>query len=220
MLIQSLVILWGLFSPAWAFGATQICVQAVANAGITVRTVSAADEDLGETVAQILAIQSKLWLADRHSKPSEQGFLIGKWSPEETQRLVRTEKVLVAESEGKVVGYTILVEGRVFESALRPGLDSILCHRFRPDFGSITYLQQIGVDPDSARAGVGSALVRAAKEISPQGIFLAILALPFHNAASYAFFQKQGFTAIGFLDVTAYEALGDKRSHLMYWKEI
>ncbi len=56
------------------------------------------------------------------------------------------------------------------------------------------FIDQLYVDPDSQRQGVGASLISSARALSPSGLHLFTFET---NASGRAFYEKQGFRATG-----------------------
>src|SRR5262245_17399603 len=57
------------------------------------------------------------------------------------------------------------------------------------------FIDQLYVDPDCQRQGVGASLISSAKALSPSGLHLFTFET---NASGRAFYEKHGFKATGF----------------------
>lgn len=57
------------------------------------------------------------------------------------------------------------------------------------------FIDQLYVDPDSQRQGVGASLILSAEALSPSGLHLFTFET---NASGRAFYEKHGFKATGF----------------------
>ncbi len=77
-------------------------------------------------------------------------------------------EVLVALDEGEIQGFAAVADGR---------------------------LDHLYVRPDRLRRGIGTALIDAAKELSPQGLRLFVFQ---RNDAARAFYRRHGFTVVSF----------------------
>ena len=75
--------------------------------------------------------------------------------------------VFVAEADGRAVGFMAIAGG---------------------------FIDQLYVDPDSQRQGVGAALISSAQALSPSGLHLFAFET---NTSGRAFYEKHGFRATG-----------------------
>jgi putative acetyltransferase len=73
------------------------------------------------------------------------------------------------------------------------------------------YLDQIVVDPQRWRSGVGAALIAEAKRLAPQGLTLDVNT---DNARAIAFYLRQGFLHSG----AGVNAISGKPVHHMSWR--
>ena len=96
--------------------------------------------------------------------------------------------VLVAEQDGDVVGYAMLVHGEPYDDAVR----AVVRHR------PTTELSKIYVLPDAHGGGVArellAAAVEVAREIGAAGIWLGTNQA---NVRAQRFYEKSGFEKIG-----------------------
>ena len=89
------------------------------------------------------------------------------WKDRFRDELVRRGEVWVAEVEGQIVGFIVV-------------------------FKDECELNQIFVDPTYQNKGIGTVLLKKAKEISPQGLRLKTLQ---SNTKACLFYEKHDFTA-------------------------
>jgi GNAT superfamily N-acetyltransferase len=97
-----------------------------------------------------------------------------------TQRLAREEAtLLLAERDGRTVGFTLLY----------PGYSSVSTAR-------VLVLNDLYVDPAARRAGVARALLRAAAQAGrEQGVLRLALETARDNFAAQALYRSEGWTA-------------------------
>ncbi len=73
------------------------------------------------------------------------------------------------------------------------------------------YLDQMVVAPDQWRSGVGTALIDAAKRVSPEGLDLDV---NIDNARAIGFYRRQGFSITG----AGANPISGKPVHRMSWR--
>jgi hypothetical protein len=79
------------------------------------------------------------------------------------------------------------------------------------------YIDQIGISQNFIRKGIGTVLVKRAKELSPHGLLTDILIAPQLNQASLSFFSAQGFQEIGVMDIEGREGRPSLRTSVRIW---
>lgn len=149
------------------------------NQSVRVRTAVAADldaiADLGLSV-QRLHVAARPDLFAQPDGEAIRAYFAGKIDGD--------DHVLVAEKEGRVVGYLIA------ERLIRPA------NPFRPAY-DLLYIHQLGVDPGVKRQGIGRALVCEAEAIARRdGIVTIRLDSWGFNSNAHRFFEAEGFTPL------------------------
>ena len=112
-----------------------------------------------------------LWLRTWQATYPELDFAerLDWWRERWRNELLAAAEVVVAEADGAMIGF-VTVDPRTF------------------------YLDQIVVAPERWRSSVGSALIAAAKRMSPSGLDLHV---NIDNARAIAFYVKHGFAISG-----------------------
>ena len=123
----------------------------------------------------------------REGAPMSRGFLRNRHTAEEYKRIIReTPLCLVAEEEGKVVGFLTAFA----PEKMRP------CNRAEREIArgeGFVYVSQVGVRPEWAGKGIGTALyVELLRETGGARLVITISSNP-PNEASARFHNKFGF---------------------------
>jgi putative acetyltransferase len=128
-----------------------------------------------------------LWLRTWQTAYPELDFAarLDWWRERWRSELVKSADIVIAEAAGEIVGF-VTVDPRT------------------------GYLDQIVVAPEHWAAGIGSALIAVAKELSPTGIELDVNT---DNAQALRFYDKQGFSISG----AGVNPISGKPVHRMRW---
>lgn len=135
----------------------------------------------------MLAIQNEL-VVNRDEPTPEQGFLITRWTAEETREVLKTGTLYLAHSAGEVAGYAVVVPGSSL--VINPETDRLIASEAMRELASQPYFCRIGVRNSRQRDGVGRVLADAIKADNPGGVFSLILQWPHDNTASLRFFER------------------------------
>ncbi len=172
--------------------------------------------DLDSAIESMLHIQNELVVARSDAAPA-QGFLITRWTAEETREILKFGMLFLAQSEGEVAGYAVVVPGSSLVDSIHPEADHLQGTEAMRDLCSQPYFCRIGVKVARQRDGIGAVLVEAIKAHFPSGVFSLVLQWPHDNTASLRFFERQGFTQVGTLEVASFKDFGHKKSRIVQW---
>jgi putative acetyltransferase len=129
-----------------------------------------------------------LWLRTWQAAYPELDFAarLDWWRRRWRDELLPTAQVVVAEASDGMIGF-VTVDARTL------------------------YLDQIVVEPEHWRSGIGAALIAEAKRLSPRGLDLDVNV---DNARAIAFYKKHGFTIAG----PGKNPISGKPVHRMSWR--
>ncbi len=128
-----------------------------------------------ESVYRLLCIIAEL---HKNGRPDMFPNLTSKYTSKEVhERLSKEENgVFVAEQDGKVIGY-------------------VFCDIIKEGNGLTLYIDDLCVDPEVRRCGVGRMLIDKAREYASQkGCALLMLNVWEFNESAVEFYEKYGFT--------------------------
>lgn len=191
----------------------------------------------------VLECQSKLLLKNLPKKAHENdeiasydtsgGFLIGEWSLDTLKKLLSSPtSLLLCIIDGKrnrLAGYQLLTPITNFSLIAQadPGLleldHSVISEEHWKEFISsydVRYSEQTGVAIEYRSLGIGSSLIDLAKSHSSQGICTDVIVWPYENVASVNYRVKNGFQAVGFLNLTASEIPLPYKSKIFIWPPV
>lgn len=117
-----------------------------------------------EDLDAVVDVWYRSWNASSPTVPHPMPFEA--WAPRFTREMV-PNTVWVAEIDGRVAGFMVFIDRDA-------------------------YVDQLYVDPDVLRQGIGTALLALAKAAAPMGIWLHTLT---YNHRARAFYEKHGFVA-------------------------
>lgn len=196
----------------------------------TVHITNKYSSDKEEVIANVLAVQ-KAWQIDIHSrKPqgnTQNGFLFVRMTPEFVRGLLdyETAQIIWVEHEGELAGYIILTDmGEFFSLYINSPVRTFVPKVNLPLLeeylivNNVQYIEQIAVKPEFTKEKIGTTLVNAVKEISPNGLVAAVMTKPFDNIASRAFFLKSGFSTVGQLDCIQCAKWPAYQTHVFFWR--
>ncbi len=138
------------------------------------------------------------------NKPQEGGFLVHvTYTQGYAARLAKNPFFYVAEREGEMAGFLMCFEDKALENLVQRGVMTAEDNTFDFIFSQprpFLVVDQIGVDRDYARQGVGRALMQGLFD-DPRGIkikdlYAEILHAPARNQTSINFFSSLGFRGI------------------------
>jgi GNAT superfamily N-acetyltransferase len=136
-----------------------------------------------------------------YSKPQKSGFLVYCLSKDQyANRLESSDYFYVATDQNKVIGFLMCYDDETLKDLIKNGnLDheAHLAKKVAEQNGRYTFGDQIGVFPDKALTGVGTALMTALfedmKAVNINTIYVGILHKPVMNIASKQFCENLGF---------------------------
>lgn len=178
-----------------------------------------ADSDNKETViAEILTVQESLLIpleATELPTFAQTGFITIQRSPQYLLKFLEKGKILVTHHQNQVIGYLLLeeIDGYIhWAQGRRMDVELSLA-----SLDGVKYIDQVAVLTPFVQQGIETALIRHAKELSPNGILTDILAKPHPNLASMALFRNNGFIHLGSVYVEATDPLPAHQVALMLW---
>ena len=184
--------------------------------------------DLKESLIEELLALRRPWIVDPDQALPDfanlYGFLLFDSTPQKVKNYLGKHKgkILAAYLDEELVGYLALTDATGFTDFYRntpfttaDGKKSLDINFLHEQAG---FIGEIGVKVGYKQKGIGSFLIKAAKNLHPKGLIADIFIHPLLNKASLAFFSKKEFQEIGILyqqpvgDWTAYQ------SKVIYWK--
>ena len=116
--------------------------------------------------------------------------LIQKRTKEEFQKLLRIcKRFIIAESEGKIVGYVILLDERA------PYPENEIFSFYPTRYHSFIFIDSVATHPDFRRQGVASAMYKAFLSKEKKRILVDFLVEP-RNPESIGFHEHLGFRSL------------------------
>lgn len=186
----------------WLFSLCFLLYCYAAPCNIVLQTIDKNWENKEEVIGEILQIQRTLVLPlDIAEMPAfaETGFLTIGMTPEYLQGFLEEGMAIVAFEDERMVGYLLLDRAEGFLKWAEGRKVSVSLEALR----EWHYIDQIAVLTECSKQGIGKALVEEAKNLAPNGLMVDILIEPYCNAASLAFFAKQGFTPFAIMEIEA-----------------
>jgi len=168
-----------------------------------------------EVIHDLLALQKSLIIPSQKPIPKERaktGFLIVSMKPEFVEHLLEKKDgcIICDYRDHTLVGYILLTDTTEFKELYQDAaigrfetsldLNSFETWASQPTVG---YIEQIAVEPNYSRTGIGHGLMEVAKALRPDGLIADVFIYPVMNEPSLKFFSRQGFTKPGILHQTS-----------------
>lgn len=171
----------------------------------------------GSSLASVVALVEET-LLEKQADPEGAGFLITRLTLTDLEALLsRGANLLVAEAEGKIVGYALMTSLQMLEEYTPTFMGEAANDGWPSAAQGHSYLFQVAVSREFRRAGLAHSLLSKAKETSPNGLLADVLIRPLVNRPSLALFQASGFRRVGTLSFPAYPGLGPHDSAVFKW---
>ncbi len=205
-----------------------VCMSQVDGSTIHVTDKYSPNKD--EVISHLLELQNG-WQIDLHTAAPQDkiqnGFLFVRMKPEFVRSLLdnSTAQILWMEDKGEIAGYIILTEISEFftlyvDSPIRTFAPLVNLPLFEEylNVNQVRYIEQIAVRNNCVQKGIGSTLLEVAKLVSPDGLVAAVLTQPVLNKASCAFFSKNGFETVGFLNAIESALWPAYQTRVFFWQ--
>lgn len=197
---------------------------------VYIQISDAHSSNLDTVIAEVLLLQGTL-IIDPHNENippefQENGFLLIKMKDEYARNLLTAKqgKIIGAYSSGVLIGYVLLTEIDEFMSLYHDlAIGNFDCTMSLEEFEDyfahrqVGYIEQIAVRRGCAKRGVGAAMLKAAQELTPDGLVADVFIDPIVNSASLAFFSKSGFADIGILHQNAKPGFFAHQTRVFFW---
>jgi ribosomal protein S18 acetylase RimI-like enzyme len=179
-----------------------------------VRQVSSKE---ASTLAGVVALLEET-LLEKQTDPERSGFLITRLTLLDLEAALSSgAELLVAEAEGKAVGYALLTSLNMLEEYTPTFVGVSPSNGWPAAREGYGYLFQVAIAQGFRRAGLAHSLLSKAKEKSPKGLVADVVIRPLANRPSLALFEASGFKRIGVLSFPAYPGLGPHDSAVFKW---